>query len=149
MNWTKNHYDTLTTRPSRDAQFYLQRHRRRRGLCVEDGGGRLARFGKIARYKQAKIEDVIAGRLDRVFEAEYNHYVWRVRPHCVYCGILLTRTTLTRDHVIPRSAGGGPGENLVPCCGPCNRAKANHTLLEFLVRRGQRNSASLRRPPSG
>lgn len=149
MNWTKNEYDTLTTRPSRDPQFYLQRHRRRRGLCVEDGGGRLARFGKIARYKQAKIEDVIAGRLDRVFEAEYNHYVWRVRPHCVYCGVLLTRTTLTRDHVIPRSAGGGPGENLVPCCGPCNRAKANHTLLEFLVRRGQGGSATLRRPPSG
>ncbi len=135
MNWIKNEYDTLTTRPSRDAQFYLQRHRRRRGLIMEDGGGRLARFGKIARYKQTSVKDVVAGRLDRVYEAEYNHYVWRVRPHCAYCNELLTRSTLTRDHVIPRSAGGGPGDNLVPCCAPCNRAKADHTLLEFLVRR--------------
>ncbi len=135
MNWTKNEYDTLTTRPSRDAQFYLARHRRRQGLCMEDGGGRLARFGHIARYKQTPVRDVVAGRLDRVYEAEYNHYMWRVRPYCAYCNELLTRSTLTRDHVVPRSAGGGPGDNLVPSCAPCNRAKADLSLLEFLVRR--------------
>ena len=138
MNWTKNEYDTLTSRPSRDAQFYLQRHRRRHGLCMESGGGRLARFGRIARYKQTSVHEVVAGRLDRVYEAEYNHYVWRVRPQCAYCNELLTRTTLTRDHVIPRAAGGGPGENLVPACGPCNRAKADRSLLEFLVARRAR-----------
>ncbi len=138
MNWTKNEYDTLTTRPSRDAQFYLDRHRRRQGMCGVDGGGRLARFGQIARYKQTRIEDVVAGRLDRVYVAEHNHYVWRVRPLCAYCNELLTRSTLTRDHVVPRSAGGGPGDNLVPCCAPCNRAKADHSLLEFLVRRRDR-----------
>lgn len=152
MTWTKNEYDTLTTRPSRDAQFYLERHRRRRGLSVEDGGGRLARFGKIARYKQTSVRDVVDGRLDRVYEAEYNHYVWRVRPLCAYCNVVLTRSTLTRDHVVPRSAGGGPGDNLVPCCGPCNRAKADRSLLEFLVRRSVARSAGggatppLRRP---
>ncbi len=137
MQW-KNEYDTLTTRPNRNAQFYLQRHLRRRGICVEDGGGRLARFGRISKYKRVSIADVIDGRLDRVFVAEYQHYVWRVRPHCAYCDVELTRSTLTRDHVIPRSAGGGPGENLVPSCAPCNRAKGNRSLLEFLVHRRAR-----------
>lgn len=134
MTW-KTQYDTLTTRPDRDAQFYLHRHRRRQGLCVEDGGGRLARFGRISKYKAATVLDVIYGDLDRVFVAEYLHYVWRVRPLCAYCNVELTRTSLTRDHVTPRSAGGGPGDNLVPSCGPCNRAKGSDSLLEFLVRR--------------
>ena len=91
--------------------------------------------------EEASVRDVVDGRLDRVYEAEYNHYVWRVRPLCAYCNVVLTRSTLTRDHVVPRSAGGGPGDNLVPCCGPCNRAKANRTLLEFLARRVARRVA--------
>jgi 5-methylcytosine-specific restriction endonuclease McrA len=134
-NWIKNDYDTLTTRPNRDPQYYLLRHLRRRGLLHVDGGGRLARFGRISQLKRVCPRTVIAGRLDRIFVAEYEHYVWRVRPHCVYCGILLTRSTLTRDHVVPRAHGGGGGENLVPSCGPCNRAKGCRTLLQFLFHR--------------
>lgn len=29
------------------------------------------------------------------------------------------------DHFIPRSAGGGLGDNLFPCCKPCNSMKGN------------------------
>jgi len=133
--WIKNQYDTLTTRPDRDARYYLARHLRRRGLASEEGGGRLARFGLIAKYKPSSPRDTIDGRLDRVYVAEYQHYVWKVRPHCAYCGVLLTRNTVTRDHVIPRAAGGQGGENLVPSCGPCNRAKGCRSLLTFLVSR--------------
>ncbi len=136
----KNDYDTLTTTPVsgarlRDAQFYLRRHLRRRGLLREVGPGRLARFREIAKYKPVTTVDIVEGRLDDLYVAEYRHYVWRVCPRCAYCDEKLTRDNLTRDHVIPRSKGGGGGDNLVPSCGPCNRAKANHSLLYFLVKR--------------
>jgi 5-methylcytosine-specific restriction endonuclease McrA len=48
---------------------------------------------------------------------------------CQYCG--LRRTTLTVDHVIPRSRGGeSVWENIVASCGPCNRRKGNRLPRE-------------------
>jgi 5-methylcytosine-specific restriction endonuclease McrA len=135
-----NLYDTKTTYPDRDAQYFLRRHLRRRGLLHEVGAGRLARFREIARYKPVTTFDVVAGRLDDVYVAEFRHYVWRVTPHCAYCNVRLTRETLTRDHVVPRARGGGGGDNLVPACVPCNRAKADHGLLHFLARRKERKT---------
>ena len=45
-------------------------------------------------------------------------YGWR----CWYCPRLAT----TVDHYRPKSRGGsGSIENLRPCCGPCNEAKAD------------------------
>jgi 5-methylcytosine-specific restriction endonuclease McrA len=42
---------------------------------------------------------------------------------CQYCG---ARTTLTVDHVIPRSKGGpSTWENIVASCAPCNRRKGD------------------------
>ncbi len=42
---------------------------------------------------------------------------------CQYCG---ARTSLTVDHVIPRSKGGGSGwDNIVASCAPCNRRKGD------------------------
>jgi 5-methylcytosine-specific restriction endonuclease McrA len=43
---------------------------------------------------------------------------------CQYCGT--ARGSLTIDHVIPRSKGGtSRWENIVTCCGPCNRRKGD------------------------
>jgi 5-methylcytosine-specific restriction endonuclease McrA len=48
----------------------------------------------------------------------------RDRWTCQYCGTV--RTTLTVDHVIPRSKGGGSSwDNVVTCCAPCNRRKGD------------------------
>ena len=42
---------------------------------------------------------------------------------CQYCG---ARTSLTVDHVIPRSKGGSSGwDNIVASCAPCNRRKGD------------------------
>jgi 5-methylcytosine-specific restriction endonuclease McrA len=42
---------------------------------------------------------------------------------CQYCG---ARTSLTVDHVIPRSKGGeSVWENIVASCAPCNRRKGD------------------------
>src|SRR4029450_3978572 len=43
---------------------------------------------------------------------------------CQYCGS--KHGSLTVDHVIPRSKGGGSSwENIVTCCAPCNRRKGD------------------------
>ena len=48
----------------------------------------------------------------------------RDRWTCQYCGGV--RGTLTIDHVVPRSKGGGSSwENIVTCCAPCNRRKGD------------------------
>jgi 5-methylcytosine-specific restriction endonuclease McrA len=47
---------------------------------------------------------------------------------CQYCGQRQVTEELTFDHVVPRCAGGTTTwENIVTCCVPCNRAKANRT----------------------
>src|SRR2546429_3623130 len=44
---------------------------------------------------------------------------------CQYCG---SRSSLTVDHVIPRSKGGESSwENIVASCAPCNRRKGDRT----------------------
>ena len=48
----------------------------------------------------------------------------RDRWTCQYCGGV--RGTLTIDHVVPRSKGGGSSwDNIVTCCAPCNRRKGD------------------------
>jgi 5-methylcytosine-specific restriction endonuclease McrA len=48
----------------------------------------------------------------------------RDRWTCQYCGS--PRASLTVDHVIPRSKGGmSSWDNIVTCCAPCNRRKAD------------------------
>lgn len=51
---------------------------------------------------------------------------------CQYCGQIFPADKLTYDHVIPRSKWKGSGscttfENIVCCCVPCNRKKADRT----------------------
>jgi 5-methylcytosine-specific restriction endonuclease McrA len=47
---------------------------------------------------------------------------------CQYCGVRQVSEDLTFDHVLPRAAGGRTTwENIVTCCVPCNRSKANRT----------------------
>lgn len=49
---------------------------------------------------------------------------------CAYCGKPGTRASLTVDHVVPRSAGGGGlKSNLVLACEPCNRAKGTERWI--------------------
>jgi 5-methylcytosine-specific restriction endonuclease McrA len=56
---------------------------------------------------------------------------------CQYCG---SRTSLTVDHVIPRSKGGSSEwENIVASCAPCNRRKGDRLVNQA--------GMSLRRKP--
>ncbi len=50
---------------------------------------------------------------------------------CQYCGCRLPARELTYDHVHPRSRGGKTvWSNIVTCCSPCNRRKADKSLRE-------------------
>ena len=54
---------------------------------------------------------------------------------CLYCGEALPPELLTRDHVVPLSAGGrDTWENVVTACQPCNHRKDNHTLDDIGMR---------------
>jgi 5-methylcytosine-specific restriction endonuclease McrA len=54
---------------------------------------------------------------------------------CQYCGVRFHSEELTFDHVTPRSRGGTTTwENIVTCCIPCNRRKADRTPGEAGMR---------------
>lgn len=47
---------------------------------------------------------------------------------CQYCG---RKGSLTMDHVVPRSKGGGTTwENVVACCANCNRRKGDQSVSQ-------------------
>ena len=134
----KHDYDTLTTRPERGPEFYLARHLRRRGLRQGKGDGRLGRLRETARHNPASVADVIFDRLHPCFTSEFRYTEWNVLTLCTYCSARLSRRSVTRDHVIPRSRGGASSpDNLVPCCAPCNRQKSDKPLWRFMLERGR------------
>jgi 5-methylcytosine-specific restriction endonuclease McrA len=50
---------------------------------------------------------------------------------CQFCGQRFDSEDLTFDHVLPRSRGGRTvWENIVTCCVPCNKGKADRTPAE-------------------
>ena len=53
---------------------------------------------------------------------------------CYYCGVKLSRSTVSKDHKLPRSKGGGgyDVDNIAAACVPCNLRKGNMTAAEFL-----------------
>jgi 5-methylcytosine-specific restriction endonuclease McrA len=60
----------------------------------------------------------------------------RDRWTCQYCGTV--RSTLTVDHVVPRSKGGRSSwDNIVASCAPCNRRKGDRlpTQIDMQPRR--------------
>jgi len=121
-------------------EWYLYKRRLR---LQGRSGGRLARFREISKRKQLSVEDTLAGSLEPVFVSEFHYYVWNVEPVlCAYCNTRLSKQTRTRDHVIPRAAGGQSGDNLVPSCAPCNRAKGSDPLLVYMFARHDASAAA-------
>lgn len=52
----------------------------------------------------------------------------RDKQTCQYCGVKLSKSDLTIDHVVPQSKGGTDSwDNLVLACVKCNVRKANRT----------------------
>ena len=52
---------------------------------------------------------------------------------CIYCDEPLTPETMTTEHIIPRSKGGGTIRgNIAACCRACNETKGNSDPFLFL-----------------
>jgi len=49
---------------------------------------------------------------------------------CSYCGKFIERKDLSRDHVYPKSHGGG---STTVCCLTCNDLKKNMKPIEFAI----------------
>ena len=47
---------------------------------------------------------------------------------CAYCDKEISGSEITRDHLLPRSLGGGNGDNLYISCSPCNVLKRNYVF---------------------
>ena len=51
---------------------------------------------------------------------------------CAYCDKQLSENTATIDHVLPKHKGGqNVRQNMICCCGNCNRSKASDLLSTF------------------
>jgi len=52
---------------------------------------------------------------------------------CVWCGRVLWRRDLTREHVVPRSRGGHmTAENAVVACRPCNKRRGSRPVDAYV-----------------
>lgn len=57
-------------------------------------------------------------------------YEWK----CAYCGKTLTRSMVTKDHVVPLSRGGSDDiSNIVTACFPCNLSKGAKSLDDWIM----------------
>jgi 5-methylcytosine-specific restriction endonuclease McrA len=71
----------------------------------------------------------LSTRKTKLFRAE----MYKENQHCFYCAVPLTIETATIDHVIALiNHGTNDRKNLVLACEPCNQAKANMPVEEFL-----------------
>ena len=68
---------------------------------------------------------------------------WLLKRHgsvCAYCSTKVAVDQITLDHVTPRrgQTAYDRRDNLVLCCKPCNIAKADKSILAFLLGRRSR-----------
>lgn len=66
---------------------------------------------------------------------------------CAYCGAHQSRRIrLTRDHIVPISAGGQTvRENIIPACTRCNCAKSNREMEKWYARQSFYDDGRLKR----
>lgn len=57
---------------------------------------------------------------------------WRDGFRCLWCGVACTHTSISLDHVLPRSCGGGNGnDNLITSCVSCNCDRGDAPAVLF------------------
>ena len=108
---------------------------------VEADDERLVRSERMSLPRPAVIRLKAFVHVPRRFRRQVtNTFLFaRDQYQCQYCARtsaeLKPRETLTRDHVVPISRGGGnEWTNVVTACSPCNTRKANHMAHEIGMR---------------
>lgn len=88
------------------------------------------------------FEEHTAGRRKKRRRSNNGSSDWiaKTSGHCFYCGSI---QRLTRDHIIPRSKGGGTFPcNIVAACSPCNGEKGRLSLEEYRAALAYRSHVS-------
>lgn len=49
---------------------------------------------------------------------------------CCYCEVVVPRSEITSEHIIPKSKGG---RITAPCCRECNWQKKDMLLIDFII----------------
>jgi 5-methylcytosine-specific restriction endonuclease McrA len=102
----ERHKDLFRERARTDRQSHRERSR--------------ATSRRNCRRRRARMFAAQGSHTENQWLSRVERFGWK----CVYCGIALTKQTLTQDHVIPLSEGGSDfASNLVPACRPCNSRK--------------------------
>lgn len=99
-----------------------------RAVIQEDTGQEVCKgimFPSVIRLKEYRYIPV------RVQIVSRKNILLRDRNICQYCAKHFSTAELTLDHIVPRSKGGKDSwSNLVACCSPCNKKKADKSLEE-------------------
>lgn len=77
------------------------------------------------RYHNAKL---MARNDGREFTLAFEAYTALVAQACIYCGFLLDETGRGLDRL--DNSRGYSEDNVVPCCGPCNRARGAYFSVQ-------------------
>jgi len=108
---------------------------------VEADAERLVRSANVRMPHPIVIRLTRYVHVPRRFRRHVTNTFLFARDHyrCQYCGrvqlMLKPRESLTRDHVVPLSRGGGnTWTNVVTACSSCNTKKANHLPAEIGMR---------------
>lgn len=76
------------------------------------------------------VKGAFVSRIKRYDNPPLSNRILFRRDHniCAYCGHHFPAARLTRDHIIPVSRNGAnTWENVVTCCGQCNKVKGDKT----------------------
>lgn len=96
---------------------------------VQEDNGRIA-HGNIMMPSVIRLI-VMAHVPRRVQQLSRKNILARDHNMCQYCDTKFHPSELTLDHIIPRSKGGrDTWDNLVACCEPCNKRKADMSVEE-------------------
>ncbi len=88
-------------------------------------GNQVSKRRRNARRSRSQNDQRVSGRKRRVAK--------RDGRRCYLCGATFVLTDLTEEHVVPKSRGGSNNiENIKLACQPCNEAKGNMPLTEYL-----------------
>ncbi len=105
---------------------------------VEADEDRLVRSERMSMPRPVVIRLTKFIHVPRRFRRQVTNTFLFARDHyrCQFCGRHMTelkpRESLTRDHLIPLSRGGGnEWTNVVAACGPCNTRKGNRLPEEI------------------
>lgn len=98
--------------------------------------------GKVIRtvsrvYDMPAVIRMLTGRITSGNKVRLNkHNLWcRDKGRCQYCDQALPKTSMTYDHVMPKSRGGKTTwGNIVLSCVSCNQKKGNRTPTEAGMR---------------